>query len=168
MIKNDKQYGITKSKQKEFLNSLETLRSYKKDDLLNQVMIDSISSQLETFEREINDYEKLKNERPNVISYSIESLPETLIKARIAKGLSQNELAKKTGLKEQQIQRYESNNYQSANFERILCIAKSMNIHFEETKAFLNQEIMPVKGYDSTFVKLATERLQSRKSLFTV
>jgi len=168
MIKNDKQYAITKSKRNEFSKSFETLQASENNDLLNQVMKDSIVSQLETFDRELLEYEKLKNERPNIIISSIEQLPETLIKARIAKGLSQNELAQKTGLKEQQIQRYESNNYESANFERILSIAKSMNIHFEETKAFLNQEIMEVKGYDPCFIRQATNKLQSRRTLFTV
>jgi len=46
----------------------------------------------------------------------------TLIVARIARGLTQKELARKLGLKEQQIQRYEADRYSSislANFRRI-------------------------------------------------
>lgn len=167
MIKNDKQYTITKGKRKEFLKSLEAFQ-VSGNDLLNQVMKDSIISQLETFDRELNEYDKLKNDKPYIINSSIERLPETLIKARIAKGLSQNDLAQKTGLKEQQIQRYESSNYESANFERILSIAKSMNINFEETKVILNQEAMEVKGYDPCFIKQATNKLQSRRTFFTI
>ncbi|MGV0877870.1 XRE family transcriptional regulator [Martelella sp. FLE1502] len=46
----------------------------------------------------------------------------TLIVARIARGLTQKELARKLGLKEQQVQRYEADRYNSislANFRRI-------------------------------------------------
>ncbi|MEI9424908.1 XRE family transcriptional regulator [Mesorhizobium sp. Cs1299R1N1] len=46
----------------------------------------------------------------------------TLIVARIARGLTQKELARKLGLKEQQIQRYEADRYRSislANFRRV-------------------------------------------------
>lgn len=168
MIKNNKQYTITKSRRIEFLKSIEKLNASENNDLLKQIMIESINSQIETFDRELLEYEKLKNEKPNIISTQIEKLPETLIKARIAKGLSQYELAEKAGLKEQQIQRYESNNYESANFERIMCVAKSMNIHFEETKVFLNSEIMEVEGIDPVFLRQATSRLQSTRSLFTV
>ncbi|MBM4258372.1 MAG: helix-turn-helix transcriptional regulator [Deltaproteobacteria bacterium] len=39
---------------------------------------------------------------------SLEELPKTLIQARIAGGLSQEDLATTLGLKPQQIQRYEA------------------------------------------------------------
>ncbi|WP_448040650.1 helix-turn-helix domain-containing protein [Bradyrhizobium liaoningense] len=48
-----------------------------------------------------------------------------LIVARIARGLTQKELARKLGLKEQQIQRYEADRYRSislANFQRIASV----------------------------------------------
>lgn len=169
MIKNDKQYSITKSKREEFIKSLNTLQTEDtNDELLNQIMKDSIASQIETFDREIKEYENLKNDRPAIIVSSIEKLPEVLIKARIVNGLSQNDLAKKLDLKEQQIQRYESNNYESANFERILSIANSMGIQFEDTKVKLNQNILSVEGYDPCFIKQATNKLQSKRTLFSV
>jgi HTH-type transcriptional regulator / antitoxin HipB len=168
MIKNEKQYSITKSKRNEFSESLEAIVAEDNNDLLKQVMIDAIVSQLETFDREIREYEKLKNDRPNIINSSIDKLPETLIKARIAKGYSQSELAQRTGLKEQQIQRYESNNYETANIMKLLSIAKSMDVHFEDTKAILSQEVLEVEGYDPCFLREATSKLQLRRSLFTV
>ncbi|MFQ5652267.1 MAG: helix-turn-helix transcriptional regulator [bacterium] len=42
-----------------------------------------------------------------------------LIQARIARGLTQKELAQKLGLKEQQIQRYEANDYAKASLARL-------------------------------------------------
>lgn len=166
MIKNEKQYAITKNKRDEFKKSLEYIsKDSKSDDLLNQIMSNSIISQIETFDREIKEYEKLKNEKPRILVSSIENLPESLIKARIVRGLSQNDLAKKVGLKEQQIQRYESANYDSANFERLLSIARSMDIHFEDTKLIFNQEELIVNGYDPSFIRKATNKLQSRRTL---
>ncbi|MFH7015205.1 helix-turn-helix domain-containing protein [Flavobacterium sp. FlaQc-47] len=168
MIKNDKQYAITTNRREEFFKSLQDLKAIHSGNLLNQIMIDSVISQIEIFDKELIEYKILKDETINIIISPIEKLPETLIKARITKGLSQNELAQRTGLKEQQIQRYEACNYESANFQRILNIAKSMDINFEETKAILNQEVMEVAGYDISFLKQATKKLQSRRTMFTI
>ncbi|KUJ49771.1 helix-turn-helix transcriptional regulator [Chryseobacterium sp. JAH] len=169
MIKNEKQYAITNKKRKEFLRSLEKLQvDSQSNDKFKKIMQDAIKSQIETFDRELKEYEKLTNEKPIIFSSPIENLSETLIKARIVTGLSQNDLAKIVGLKEQQIQRYEANNYESANLERMLSIANAMNIHFDETRACIRQDIIKVKGYDVDFLKHATTKLQNRRSLFTV
>jgi transcriptional regulator with XRE-family HTH domain len=50
-----------------------------------------------------------------------------LIRARISAGLSQRELAARLGLKEQQIQRYEATNYETASLRRVLEIAAALN-----------------------------------------
>ena len=50
---------------------------------------------------------------------TVAELPANLIKARIARGLSQKDLADRIGLKEQQIQRYEATDYASASLARI-------------------------------------------------
>ena len=49
----------------------------------------------------------------------VAELPSVLIKARIAQGLSQKDLAERLGLQEQQIQRYEATDYASASLTRI-------------------------------------------------
>ena len=62
------------------------------------------------------------NRRPQIRLDSlgtVAELPATLIKARIARGLSQKDLADRIGLKEQQIQRYEATDYASASLTRI-------------------------------------------------
>ncbi len=51
-----------------------------------------------------------------------------LIQARIAQGLTQHQLASKLKLKEQQIQRYESEVYASANIRRLAEIADILNL----------------------------------------
>ena len=58
----------------------------------------------------------------------VADLPSILIKARIAQGLSQKELADRIGLKEQQIQRYEATDYASANLARIKEVVNAFGV----------------------------------------
>ncbi|MBK7638927.1 MAG: hypothetical protein IPJ22_02415 [Bacteroidetes bacterium] len=97
MIKSEKQYKITKGKKDDFIKSLILLKSSKNDDLLNEIMIDSLKSQIETFDLELSQYETLKNEKPQIIAFNLEELPESLIKARIVKDFLKMILRKKQG-----------------------------------------------------------------------
>jgi transcriptional regulator with XRE-family HTH domain len=63
---------------------------------------------------------------------SLPELPIALIKARIAKGMTQKQLAEKIGVREQQIQRYESSHYGSASFDRVTEISEALEISFSE------------------------------------
>lgn len=167
MIKNDKQLAITKGKRAAFQKALEALPV--EDVLAHELMYNSITSQIETLDEEIKIYEKLRNEHLQVIETKIEDLPEQLITTRIAKGLSQSELAEKMGLKEQQIQRYEASNYEAAKFDRIIEIFHMMGVTIESVKLVLsNDPIIKLESYDTEFIAVETKRLQSRKSLFTV
>jgi HTH-type transcriptional regulator/antitoxin HigA len=55
----------------------------------------------------------------------------TLIVARIARGLTQKELARKLGLKEQQIQRYEADRYGSISLTNFRRIARFLGVDWE-------------------------------------
>jgi HTH-type transcriptional regulator/antitoxin HigA len=63
---------------------------------------------------------------------SLAELPGILIRARIAQGLSQRELAGKLGLKEQQIQRYEAEEYSTANVLRLAEVANALDLNISE------------------------------------
>ncbi len=83
--------------------------------------------------REIKDYERLKGGRTRKIRIaSLEELPAGLIRARIAVQLSQKALAARVGLKEQQIQRYEAEDYASANLGRLSEIACALGVAVRE------------------------------------
>jgi HTH-type transcriptional regulator / antitoxin HipB len=49
----------------------------------------------------------------------IEDLPKVLSQKRISLGMTQKELAEKLGIKEQMVQRYESNGYESISYHRL-------------------------------------------------
>jgi transcriptional regulator with XRE-family HTH domain len=63
---------------------------------------------------------------------SLDQLPEALIRARIAAGLSQKELAGRLGLKEQQIQRYEARRYAGASLDRVQAVADALGMQIHE------------------------------------
>jgi len=80
---------------------------------------DDIESLLDAYESAKNgNYSELKRRAGNDPGLS-------LIVGRIARGLTQKELARKLGLKEQQIQRYEADRYSTisiANFQRVASV----------------------------------------------
>jgi transcriptional regulator with XRE-family HTH domain len=53
-----------------------------------------------------------------------------------ARGLSQRDLAGKLDLKEQQIQRYESEEYASASLRRLAEVANALNLNISESANF--------------------------------
>ena len=75
------------------------------------------------------EYEALKQGAVSSIAIdSFDDLGLGLIKARIAAGLSQKALAKRLGIKEQQIQRYESERYVSASYRRLQEIVRALGV----------------------------------------
>jgi len=166
MIKNLKQYSITKKKCEEFRNSLSDLEKRESPNLMEQIMKNAIVSQIETFEKELKEYDKLRENNIRVLPTKIENLPVLLIKARIVQGMTQKELAIRCQLREQQIQRYEDEEYNTASFNRIMKIANCLSIGFEPFKAIINDEPLEVEGYDKQVLIDATKRLQLNRSLF--
>ena len=132
MIKNEKQYKITKSKLKDFERSLKVCREGKfPDPVIHKAMKDAIKSQMD--EKEIREYEKLKDKKvPRIKISSFEQFPEALIRSRISHGYTQKQLAGKLKMPEQQIQRYEAENYRAVSFETLMRIAKALKIDLEK------------------------------------
>jgi len=57
------------------------------------------------------------------------ALPENLIRARIAAGLTHKDLAGLLGVKEQQVQRYERTQYRSTSLQRVIRVAEVIARH---------------------------------------
>jgi len=138
MIKNERQYRVTQAQAKKIEQALAQLveNSGKNEEvhpLLWKAQQDGLQSQLSELREELEEYEALKSGQREVLELnSLEELPSALIKARIASGLSQKELAERLGLKEQQIQRYEATDYASVGFTRILEIIQALGINVRE------------------------------------
>jgi HTH-type transcriptional regulator / antitoxin HipB len=144
MIQNERQYRITQTKLKEFEQELAAIDPQDPNLHPRQIVgwTNSYNLTIQKLKQEIAEYEQLKS--GNIFTFvlsSLNDLPTTLIKARIATGMTQKELAEKIGVQEQQIQRYESNHYSSASFERLRSIADALKI--EITQAVMKLETQP-------------------------
>jgi DNA-binding Xre family transcriptional regulator len=131
MIKNEKQYRISRAWVRKFEDSLFELASLpesKKQPWLRKGQRESIEQQLVDLRAEIKEYEALKSGRMKLPPLdSLNNVPELLIKWRIKRNWSQKELAEKLGLAEQQVQKYESTNYSSATLDTLLRVATALN-----------------------------------------
>jgi ribosome-binding protein aMBF1 (putative translation factor) len=134
MIKNERQYAVTKGQAEKFAGGLERLKMKSAghadvDPLLLKAEADAMRSQLADLRSELKAYERLRSKRRAVLKLSsLNDLPLALIQARIAQGFSQKELAKRLGLKEQQIQRYEATEYASASLARLCRVARALHL----------------------------------------
>ena len=132
MIKNERQYRITKNQVDRFSRTLANLRrqpAEAKDvhPLIAKAQEDALQSQLADLEEQLQEYEALKSGHFDLDALNaVAELPTVLIKARIAQGLRQKDLAERLGLKEQQIQRYEATDYATASLTRIKEVANAL------------------------------------------
>ena len=139
MIHNARQYRITKAQAAKFAQAVKDFDTRQSahpgvHPKLIKAQRDALASQLESLQQELKEYEKMQaSKKPQLDLTKLNDLPQALIRARIASGLSQRELAMRLGLKEQQIQRYEATKYASASLSRVIevaqAIASNQNIH---------------------------------------
>jgi len=138
VIKNQHQYRMTKAQLTRLEEALKRARAAETrlQPALHKAMITGMEAQVAELRQELEEYDSLKNR--DVISVgSFEELPEVLIKARIARGWTQGQLARKLKLKEQQIQRYETVNYRTVSVGRLVEIAEALDIELERCETWL-------------------------------
>jgi transcriptional regulator with XRE-family HTH domain len=148
MIKNEREYRITRSQVANFKKALASLdeeaANGERASLAIELQQGALRSQLEELQKQVLEYEELVARKPEVINAnSIEELPMALIKARIASGLTQAGLAKQLGLPEQQIQRYEATEFSGASLKRIKEITEALNVQIRP-QIFLDQKAISV------------------------
>lgn len=152
MIKNERQYRITKAQMDRFGDSLSELRQKSDAEMhpiQRRVQIDALQSQHKELKMLVDEYEALREGKLSVLElHSFDEIPDALIKARIASGMSQKDLAEKIGLKEQQIQRYEATGYQSASMARMSEVANALGISIMENVFLPQIDISPQKLFN--------------------
>lgn len=127
MIKNDLQHRVAKSALKKFQATLEIHDESMKDQKawVKQAHRATIIGEIQKLENSIDEYERLKKgEIPTPTLDVIADIPEMLIKRRISLGWTQEDLAKKLGVRAQQVQNDEATNYETASLARLMKTAE--------------------------------------------
>ena len=137
MITNQRQYRITKAALGKVDRSLRALHEQTVTPAFNRTLTlaqrDALESERQVLAEQLKEYEALKSGAiTDFDADSLHELPDLLVKARIAKGISQRQLAERLGIKEQQVQRYEAERYGSASLRRLLEIADALDLHVRE------------------------------------
>lgn len=165
MITNERQLQTARAKAADFetaLAAFEKTSGQGLDPLIAQAQRDALRQQIKELNAEINEYDDLKSGRISAVELdSLGDLPDGLIRARIAAGLTQKDLAERLGLKEQQVQRYEATRYESASFARVVEIAKAIGvkitkrIEFHDVETTVNGVLkrLGAVGFDPAFVR---------------
>lgn len=142
MITNERQYRITKKQRKKLRNAIDSFdikesMELTKSSVLARAELEALASEFEILSEQVRAYEALKSGAIVILkAATLNELPGILIRARIAKGLSQRQLAKVLGVKEQQIQRYESERYSSASLRKLVQVSNALEINISEVAEF--------------------------------
>ncbi|WP_438023422.1 helix-turn-helix transcriptional regulator [Sorangium sp. So ce233] len=171
MIRNDREYRITKARAAEFEKSLEAMRGDVTPSVhpkIHKAQMEAVSSQLADLRVEIGEYEALRDGKRRVLELtSLEQLPRALIEGRIAAGLTQRDLAERLGIAEQQVQRYEATEYASASFARLVEVAQAIGLSIKED-VFLPQVDLTAKAFLHRVSSAGVDRDFARRVLLDV
>jgi len=138
MITNERQYRVSKAQLSNLEKAAEVFDLDETAErigskVLAKAELEALRSEVEILSAQLREYEALKSGMVTVPkTANLDELPSIFIRARIAQGLSQRGLADKLGLKEQQIQRYESEEYASASLRRLSKIADALKLSISE------------------------------------
>ncbi len=129
MIKNEKQYKITRKTLQGISEKLAAMLVNEPLSLKDELIKVSLIEMKTRMEQELEVYDQLKIRITEpFLERSIEELPDILIEFKIRMGLTQKQFAEKAGMKEQQLQRYESENFNGISFKNLLKILYSAGL----------------------------------------
>ena len=135
MITNEKQYKSTRAAI-EKLGAAIDLLNLEMGDLpkpLIEAQRSALNGQIGELADEVRFYEELRAGKiSEFAAESLHDLPDILIQARIARGMSQKDLGDFLGLKEQQVQRYEADRYRAASLDRLMEVSDALSVRISE------------------------------------
>lgn len=121
MIKNEKQYKISKKLLSELDEKIYNAQKGVNGDEKKQVIVNSLVRLKSQVANELTEYETLKNGKTNKLKErNLRQLPSLITEYKIANNLTQKDLSKQLGLKEQQLQRYEAEGFKTVSFQNLV------------------------------------------------
>jgi ribosome-binding protein aMBF1 (putative translation factor) len=163
MITNERQYKITKAWLKKFEASAavheQTPPRPDVHPTIHQAGADALRSEAEALREQLEEYERLRagHVKQRTLS-SLTELPKAIIEARIAAHVTQKGLAKRLGVAEQQVQRWETSEYSGVSVERMQEIADALGVRITETIRF-----QPARERGRSAPASRVQRARSRK-----
>lgn len=137
VITNDFQYRNTKTLLAKFeatIDELEGSRVTAPRPKLRAIEIAAVRSQAESLRDELEEFDRLRSGAIDTFTASsVLGIAELLIKARVARGWSQSQLADALQMAVQQVQRYEASGYSSASLARVHDVAAALGVDITET-----------------------------------
>jgi ribosome-binding protein aMBF1 (putative translation factor) len=131
MIKTDHEYKEAKTRLQIEFTSIEDQKKKLIDIGLTSEQIRLALDPLRSFalqlQEEVEQYERLKRGQFDPLE-NLQGLGSLLVAARIAKGITQKELAERLGLHESQISRDERNEYHGASIEKIQRVLSALKV----------------------------------------
>jgi HTH-type transcriptional regulator/antitoxin HigA len=131
-IKNEKQYATSRTLLERFRGQVEAERAGGPaagvHPKIHNAIVDGIESEIRSLESSLAEYERIKAGASEFEVGSLADIPMVLVKARVSRGWSQAELARRMQIAEQQIQRYEQNEYAGVSFDRLREIARVLGV----------------------------------------
>jgi ribosome-binding protein aMBF1 (putative translation factor) len=176
MIKNSKQLKIDKvevSNLQDLLRDMDQLKKENSIDLMKQLQYDIYKRRIQELTEQIKEYESLVSGKLNSLEFNStnDNFENSIVSFRLASGLTQKELADKIEVHEQQIQRYEQQDYLKASFERVIQLLKVLGVRIILRKEFkqdkdLNKFSYPLEGKSK--INEISKKVHARKALMVV
>ncbi len=131
MIRNESEYKEALKRIDEEKKLIKSQRTKLKEKKLKDSALELAMEPILTFHQqlieEVESYEKLKRGQIGEF-YNLDGLGRTLIALRIAKGITQKDLAKKLNVHETQISRDERNEYRGASIEKVNSVLNALKV----------------------------------------
>lgn len=161
MIKNEQQYKLTKAQANKFAAAaaeFATTPNPNFSPLRRQLYEGAMQSQYEELRQQLVEYEALRQGQVRVLPVSsFDKLPLALIKARIASGMTQRDLAEVLGMKEQQVQRYEDTEYAGASFTRLKEVIQALGLQVRE-ELFVSEGVVSRSNLFANLARLGFKK----------
>lgn len=130
ILQNERQYEFTRAQ----LAKIEAAHAAADNDVTSELARrahqSGIALLMGDLREQLAEYEKLRAGKVKTLALDevLAQLPETLVRARIARGWTQRQLAQALGTSEQQVQKDEAGAYARANLEKLNRVAQTLGV----------------------------------------
>jgi HTH-type transcriptional regulator/antitoxin HipB len=133
MIRNEHEYRVSRAYRQRLLESRASQAAHPRaDPTQREGLVGGVDRLLDDVNAESAEYEALRAGTVGTVAVAgLGDLPAALVKARIAAGLTQRDLAERLGVAEQAVQRDEAGGYARATLDRLQRVAEALGLELE-------------------------------------